>query len=230
MKLTAKTAVLHAALASVALLFACSITHRSGDYACTEQKDCETGRVCMQNFCVVSGAGIDAPTGGSGHVDAPPNPHPDAGNGCPPGCSTCNTGEHTCDIECGAVGAANCNSPITCPQGWTCNIDCKTNQACRAGITCTGSVACNITCSGAGACRDITCGGGPCDVQCTGSNSCTRNILCEDSCMCDVVCSGTGDQTCAQQPDGACGTFACNDTVNGGCRSQPAQFCQGTCQ
>lgn len=225
------------ALAATGLLFACSITHRSGDYACTTNADCESGRVCSMSFCVVTGSGtIDAPGGsGSGHADAPVNPHPDApdNNGCPPGCSSCDQGSHTCNIECGAVGAASCSQPIACPPDWTCNIDCRTNQACRAGISCTNAAACNIVCGGSGSCKNIACGDGPCNVMCIGSNSCSDNIACGNSCRCDITCTGTGDQTCQQgaidcQEPGFSGP-TCADQINGGCRSQPAQFCQSTC-
>jgi len=220
-----KLAVLWFALA----LAACSITHKSGDYACTQQSDCSGGRVCSQNFCVVPNGGIDAP---GTHADAPgthadaPGTHADAAT-CPPGCSSCNTGTMTCNIECGAAGAANCFQPITCPTNWNCNITCGTSGSCRQGVVCTNSNACNVTCSGATSCRGVKCGDGPCTVTCSGVGSCNRDVECGNSCQCNVNCTNLDLNTC---PQGQifCGN-AC-DGLNGGCTATPANACSNTCQ
>ena len=37
------------------LLGACSIQHRSDEYACTKQADCNNGRICTDGLCVVPG-------------------------------------------------------------------------------------------------------------------------------------------------------------------------------
>ena len=79
----------------VALVFAlatsCSITHKSGDFACSKTSDCNSGRDCVGGFCVVAGTeDIDAPVG---HPDGPSIDAP--ASGCPTQCSSCVTATHT---------------------------------------------------------------------------------------------------------------------------------------
>jgi len=191
-----------------ALATSCSISKKSGDFACTKQTDCNDGRVCSDGFCVISGTQeIDAATPGDGHAG-------DSGNGCPSQCSSCNVQTKSCVIDCAA--GANCND-IACPAGWSCDVKCNVEGACRAGISCTGSTGCTIECTAKNTCAGIVCGTGPCDVECSGVQSC-RQVTCGPSCACDVRC--TGSQSCTQGI--ACTSVACRTSATApGCTSEP---------
>jgi hypothetical protein len=166
----------------------CSISHRSDDFACTKQSDCSTGRTCTDGYCV-------APQLDSGvNTDGPTN--------CPAQCTSCNTNAKTCTIDCALNGTA-CNQQVTCPVGWSCNIDCSTPNSCRNGVTCANSQACTITCSGAQSCRTLTCGAGRCNVDCIGNGSC-RNVTCGQACACDITCQANSlcaNLTCKAPPN-----------------------------
>ncbi|MEO8846357.1 MAG: hypothetical protein ABI591_33350 [Kofleriaceae bacterium] len=175
----------------VALVFAvatsCSITHKSGDFSCTKTADCNTGRDCVDGFCVVSGTEtIDAP------VSTGDASHGDSGNGCPANCSSCDVTAHTCVIDC--ANGSNCTGPVVCPANYTCDVKCDTDNSCRNGVTCANTTSCKVECSGKGSCEDVTCGTSRCDVECTGVQSCKQGISCGASCACDVRCPGT--QSC----------------------------------
>ncbi len=195
----------------VALAAACSIHHRSDQYACTTNADCSDGRRCGADGFCVTGEVVDAPH----PVDAP-KPGGDAGNNCPPGCTTCNTTQKTCTINCQLT---NCTNTVKCPPGYRCDIQCNVDNACRNGIDCQQAASCNIDCTGKSTCQGVECGPGPCDVGCSGPSSC-RDVACNNSCACDVVC--TGSQSCSQGI--VCSSFACRGTNGIGCTSVPA-FC-----
>lgn len=191
------------------VLTACSVNHRSDQYACTKNTDCESGRECsIDGFCIVAGtATVDAPkTMG----DAPKG---DGGqNNCPPGCTSCNTTQKTCTINCQQT---NCSGQITCPAGYKCDIMCNADNSCRGGINCALGASCAISCDSRQSCENVTCGTGPCSVTCSGVQSC-RNVSCGQSCACDVICTGTG--SCQQGI--SCSSFACRSGL--GCTSAPA--------
>jgi len=198
----------------VALVFAlatsCSITHKSGAYACTKTSDCDSGRDCVGGFCVVSGTeDIDAP---GAHHDAPP---PIDGNGCPAQCSSCVIATHSCVIDC--QNGSNCNGNVACPAGWACDVKCDSDNSCRNGVSCAGTTSCKVECSGRSSCEDVVCGTGRCNVTCTGVQSCQKMIECGQSCGCDVTCNGS--QSC---PAGevTCTSAACD--LGTGCTSLPA--------
>ena len=197
----------------------CSINHRSGDYECTLQTDCEPGRLCIGNYCVVPGGGpIDAPknTDGprtDGSIDGPPNV-------CPPQCTSCDNPSKTCVIDCNLTSCTG-NQPIVCPTGWGCKIGCTTNNACASGINCNGAKSCEITCSGQGSCRMLECGTGDCNVQCIGQNSC-RGVNCGNSCACDVTCSTNASCEFLTCSDPLCDPFGKGCTSSGpNCDSCP---------
>src|SRR5678815_1332889 len=128
-----------AAVAAIAAAGACSIDHRSGDFACTKQSDCNGGRVCDDGFCTdpnAADAPTDRPDAADGHADA---------NECPSECTSCNPEAHTCVIDCNA--GANCDAQVTCPSGYTCDIRCNVGNSCRNGVDCQSSKGCSITCS-----------------------------------------------------------------------------------
>jgi hypothetical protein len=194
------------ALLGLIFFAACSVQHRSDEYACTKQSDCNSGRTCVGGFCVAQGgngpdAKIDGPSMGSG----------DASNGCPTGCSACNPAQHTCTIDC---RSSNCNGAVACPAGYRCDIMCDTDNSCRNGVDCTAGLACNVTCSGGNTCHNVTCGLGPCDINCSGASSC-KGVACNSSCACDVTCTGT--QSCGDTVQ--CTSLACK--VGLGCSSVP---------
>jgi hypothetical protein len=201
----------------------CSVSHRSGDYACTTQNDCKDGRTCSDGFCVVPGGSqIDA-----AKSDAP-KPPPDAPPAiCPAQCSSCNFGAKECRIDC---AVKNCvGAQVVCPPGWNCDVLCSTANSCRSpsgggtpGVTCAGTLSCNITCTGDNSCRGVACGAGPCNVDCAGGNSCV-GVRCNQACSCDVTC---GNNASCQGV--LCTSSVCFDQLNGGCSSQLAPTCD-TC-
>jgi hypothetical protein len=125
---------------AAALATSCSINHRSSDYACTQQSDCEAGRTCVGGFCVDDGLPKDARTGvdATTPVDARPvvDAQPDAPVQpvCPSQCTSCNFAMHECRIDCTQT---NCvTQAVVCPPGWNCDIACSTQGACDEGIDC----------------------------------------------------------------------------------------------
>lgn len=201
-----KSALLGLALA----LAACSVSHRTGDYACSRQEDCAQGRQCVQGFCVIPGGGSGGGVDAAHPIDArrPDGPS----NTCPPGCTSCDTGQKTCTIDCTQT---NCQDQVTCPAGYACDIRCDTDGACRNGIDCQLADSCKISCSSANTCRDVQCGLGACAVSCTGQGSC-RTVDCNASCACDVSCFGP--QSCSDSV--TCTSNLCRQGL--GCTSQPA--------
>lgn len=193
-----------AIVAVLAFVAACNVNHKSEQYACTKNLDCDPERVCNDGFCVQTGTIVDAARG-----DAPKG---DAGmTNCPPGCSTCNVQQKTCTIDC---MTANCTNTVSCPAGYKCEILCNTENSCRNGVNCQQSASCTVECSGKQACANVTCGAGPCDVACSGTQSC-KGVSCGSSCACDVVC--TGNQSCGEAIQ--CSSFACRS--GSGCTSEP---------
>jgi hypothetical protein len=184
----------------------CSVSHRSGDFACKTTADCSRDRTCVEGLCVVSavdaGAKADGPPIGDAAV-------------CPSQCTSCNVATKSCTIDCALSGNA-CNQAITCPAGWDCIIGCSTNGSCRNGINCQNSKSCTITCGAAQSCRNVSCGAGPCNIDCAGNGSC-RDVSCGASCACDVTCrinSACLNLTCKSPPD-------CTGPLPfGGCTSQ----------
>ncbi len=197
----------------------CSINHRSGEFACTVQADCDAARQCLNGYCIVPGGVIDAPK----TIDAPKRDAPMMIDSpmtvCPPQCTSCGEGK-TCKIDCGLTNCTG-NQPIVCPSGYNCAILCSTNNACTNGINCGAAASCAITCSGASSCRNVDCGDGHCDVKCQGQGSC-RGIDCSNSCACDVTCALTA----------SCDFLTCSssqcDPLGRGCTSM-APGCD-TCQ
>lgn len=194
----------------------CSINHRSGEFECSKQSDCPDGRVCTGGYCVVPGGTVDAPKSDGPAIDGTPGDGPM--NNCPPQCTSCDQGSHTCKIDCAVT---SCNSQVVCPTGWNCDVACTVSNSCRSGVKCpAGANSCNITCSGTGSCRSLECGTGKCDVACTGSMSC-RGVDCGNSCGCDVKC-GPGATCEAVQ----CTAFQCDTGL--GCSSMVVPSCR-TC-
>ncbi len=189
---------------AIALLAACSISHRTGDYACTKQSDCGNGRVCTDGFCVLPGS-VDAPNGSGNQHDAPQS-------GCPTACSSCNTGQKTCTIDC---RTKDCTQQVSCPAGYRCDIECNTDNACRNGVNCQLGISCMVNCSGKASCENVQCGLGPCDVACSGTGAC-KNVSCGNSCACDITC--TGSQSCSSGIQ--CTSLACRSGL--GCTSTPS--------
>lgn len=209
MKLAILTTGLAALLAFAISMPACDVNHKSGEYACSKNTDCDSGRICNEGFCIVSEKTVDAPRGDGPRGDA-------MGSSCPPGCTACNLSEKTCTINC--MAGANCTNTVTCPTGYKCDILCNTDNACRNGVNCQASKACNVECTGKQSCQNVQCGPGPCDVACMGVASC-KGVSCNSSCACDVAC--TGNQSCTSGIQ--CTSPACDS--GSGCTSMPL-FCR----
>lgn len=197
-------------LAVLLSLFAgCSITHRSGEFACGAGNTCPQGRICIDGFCVIPGAVDDGGLVDARKPDGGGHGAPDAGSGdCPAQCTSCQAtaNTRTCIIDC-KLDTTECAKAITCPSGFNCDVQCTTSNSCRNGVACPENGACNVTCSGQSSCQNISCGAGPCDVTCSGGESC-RTVGCNNSCACDITC---GD---ASRCEGiTCSSFQC-DTFN----------------
>jgi hypothetical protein len=187
----------------------CSINHRSGQFECDTQQDCDPGRSCSEGLCVMPG--------GDGGIDAKRDAPPDA-LVCPPQCTSCANGK-VCVIDCAA--GASCGGLVTCPAGFNCDIRCNTDNACRSGVSCTSAASCTIQCTGRSSCRGVTCGPGRCTVNCLAANSC-ETVSCGSSCACDVNCPFL---------NGACASVLCNRAACDtglGCSSTVALSCN-TC-
>jgi hypothetical protein len=166
-----------AALVGLALASAgCSVSHRSGDFACKLPSDCVDGRTCLDGFCVLP---VDS--------GIPDMPHADAAV-CPSVCTSCNPDQKTCIVDCALNGG--CQQAIACPLGFSCDVRCSVADACSKGVNCTGSTSCKIACSGVQSCRGLTCGFGVCNVSCSGSGACS-DVNCSTSCACDVTCNAS---------------------------------------
>lgn len=164
-------------LIAFALLSACSINERSGDYSCAVQTDCSSGRVCTDGLCIVGGTGSN-------------------GMGCPTGCTTCNVAAKTCAIDGG--------NTVTCPTGWDCAVTCSRQGSCSK-VDCDGAKSCTLTCSGTESCKDVRCRSGQCKVTCSGQNSCDA-VDCQSSCACDVTCAQNACNQNPLCPAPACAT------------------------
>lgn len=203
--LTLATIVVAAAAGS------CSINHRSDRLECPEGTECPPDRECVEGVCIP----ITAPPDG-----APPDtgePTVDAYT-CPPQCTTC-IGQ-VCIIDCSAAGA-NCTDQVRCPKGFSCDIRCNTDSACRSGIHCLDATECTIQCGGRDSCRGVMCGTGGCFLNCTGMNSC-ETVACEQSCACDVKCA-IGNNSCqnVQCTSDACEVGRGCSTMLPGCDTCP---------
>jgi hypothetical protein len=193
-----------------AVLAACSVDHRSDQFACDADNPCPTGRVCDRGLCVDDGGPDASPTD---VPDASPGtPDGERPDPCPPECTECNPDELTCLIDCGGDACGD-DEPVVCPEGWNCFILCDDDNTCRDGVDCGAAASCTISCGGDGSCRQLDCGSGPCTVKCDGQNSC-RGVECRFSCACDVTCDGPG--ACGESV--AC-DFGCNDIFDGGCNA-----------
>jgi len=215
------TALALALAATLALAAGCSVSHRSGDFACDSEQRCASGRTCVDGFCVVAAD--------SGVVDGPG----DAAV-CPSQCTTCNVAQKACVIDCASNNGA-CNQAVTCPAGWSCNVLCSLANQCNSGVLCGNATSCTIACGARQTCKTVTCGRGACNVTCTGNSSCS-SIGCGPG-ACNVNCTGNGacgavscglacacDVTCRL---GAC--LPANVTCKPGCASTMApQVCTST--
>lgn len=189
---------------ALAMAGSCSINHKSTEYECTSQSDCDPypGRTCVNGYCVTSGT-IDAGGDAGPVIDGPRDGAPD-GVTCPAQCTSCRPERMECVIDCATT---SCNNTVVCPTGWSCNIACSGSNSCTSGIDCSNATSCTIACSGIGSCRDLQCGTGKCTVGCTGKGSC-RDMDCSDSCACDISCTGgTQGASCEGNvcPDGCPG-------------------------
>lgn len=204
---------------ALALAAGCSVSHRSTDFACSSEQRCADGRTCVDGFCVLAAdSGV---------------PVSDAAV-CPSQCTTCNTAQRSCVIDC-AINNGACNQAVTCPAGWSCNVLCSLPNQCNTGVLCDNATSCTIACSARQTCKTVTCGRGACNVTCTGNTSCSAvgcglgacNVDCSGSSACSKVSCGLAcacDVTCRF---GSC--LPSNVTCKQGCTSGIApQVCIST--
>jgi hypothetical protein len=184
---------------ALALAAGCSVSHRSGDFACDTDQRCANGRTCVDGFCVLPAD--------SGVVDGP-RPTGDA-SVCPAQCTSCDIAQRTCAIDCSASNGA-CNQAISCPAGWNCNVTCSIANQCNAGISCGNATSCTIACTARQTCRNVSCGRGTCKLTCGGTASCGNSVTCGTG-ACSVACTGGG--SCGSAV--TCGTGACNVNCTG---------------
>ncbi len=190
-----RIAVACAVTALAAAVAGCQIDRRSPGFACDTTADCEGGRICDQGWCVDTGSPPDADPN---QPDADPNA-PDAGATdafvCPSVCSSCDI-DNFCIMNCPTAGS--CPTPVVCPPGVRCKVECNGIGSCAGGIDCSAAISCRIECTQQDSCGGlITCGDGLCRVECMGASSCTGGIDCDQSCACDTFCTGTGSCTIA---------------------------------
>ena len=187
---------------ALALACGCSVNRKTDGLRCSTQDQCTPmGRVCEMGYCVID-PGFQPD--GSLQLDAAV---------CPPECDSCNLAAHSCRIS-GRGGN------VTCPIGWSCEIQCASPGACTM-ISCDSASSCSITCAIDQACGPITCGAGACDVTCVanaGGPACGA-LTCGTG-KCSETCTGSGacgDLSCASScncnatclPSGACATMTC---------------------
>lgn len=203
MKLAPLAVAVSLAAAALSLAAGCSVSHKSGDFACDVQSDCANGRSCIDGFCVLPDDG--------GVPDALV---------CPSVCTSCSFDQKqkSCTIDCALNGG--CTQQVTCPTGFSCQVLCSRDGACSNGVSCLGATSCKITCSGTQSCRGLVCGLGVCNVACTGNASCGE-VSCGSSCACDVSCGGVAlcrNLTC--KPSCNIGTRGCT-SLAGNCNTCP---------
>jgi hypothetical protein len=119
----------------VVAIAACTVDRASDKLKCSLPADCTGGRTCVDGYCVVGGAKLDAPTN-----------------------MACDDAAKTCTIT--GTGGAN----VTCPAGYTCTVECTATSGCN-NIDCTGAKACTIHCDAVNGCHDISCGATPCTID-----------------------------------------------------------------
>lgn len=216
---------------ALALAAGCSLSHRSGDFACDAEQRCASGRTCVDGFCVIAAD--------SGVVGPPA----DAAV-CPPPCTSCNAAQRTCVIDC-AINNGACNQAVSCPAGWSCNVLCSLPNQCNSGVLCGNATSCMIACSARQTCQSVTCGRGACSVACTGNSSCSSvgcglgacsvncagngacgsAVKCGPACACDVTCRLgaaclAGDVTCKPGCASTMAPLVCTSALNG-CNTCP---------
>ncbi|HEX3763048.1 MAG TPA: hypothetical protein VHW23_30335 [Kofleriaceae bacterium] len=216
------------ALCTLALVLAgCSVSHRSGDFACDTGQRCADGRTCVDGFCVV--------VADSGLPDTalPPG---DAAV-CPSQCTSCDLAQKTCTIDC-ALNNGACSRAISCPASWSCNVECSVANQCNSGVSCGNATSCTIACSGRQTCRNVTCGRGACDLTCGGPGACGNDLACGTG-ACNVNCTGNAacggtiscgaacscDVTCRLAASCDATNITCKAGCNGPATGTPLTFC-----
>ncbi len=152
-----------------------------------------TGGAGGNNGTAGHGGSAGSPSGGSGNGGSvgPCHEKPEPpGAGCPAPCTSCNAGE--CVVDCSLT---DCESAVTCPQGFSCTVLCNKNRACRESfILCPETYACKIVCSDVEACEEtqITCDTGVCDLECGTQDEVCKGMwmLCDEK-ACSATCAGT---------------------------------------
>jgi hypothetical protein len=129
------------------------------------------------------------PPDGPGPPDAPIPP-------CPGFCTSC-TGT-ICVVDC---SGSRCTGGIdvTCPAGWTCQIDCVGSTACELGVVACSGESCVINCIGTDACDvgGARCSAPVCDITCSGSGACEEGGACCNGGDCGAQCTSVNGGNCS---------------------------------
>jgi hypothetical protein len=193
---------------------ACSINHRSDQFACENSRQCDSNQTCQDGFCVTGGQ-----PPGDGPITDPDGPLPPDAFVCPPQCTSCNSQTNTCTIDCN-ISATACTTAINCPAGFNCNVLCTRNNLCQ-NVNCSQAASCNVQCKGNSTCKNVTCGENKCDIECVGNLAC-QNVDCVNSCACDVTCGqGTSCVNVDCPVVGQNEPFGCSDFRPNVCTSEP---------
>ena len=186
----------------------CSIHHRSDEYACTKNTDCDTRPHCDDGFCVVAGHQIDAPT----RIDGPTRRRRRRQQ-LPARLHDVQLAQKTCTIDCQQrelhrhghlPRRLQVRHPVQHRQLVPQRRQLPRGRVVQRRVQRRSSRA-----------ENVAVRRGPCDVSCSGQQSC-RGVSCNNSCACDVAC--TGNQSCSTRHQ--CSRSRADSGL--GCTSVPA--------
>ena len=155
---------------------------------------------------------------------------------CPAACTGgCAAG--TCHIDCN--GPSACQTTVTCPSGFACEVQCGGTASCTgATITCPSKYACNVVCNGDCASAHVHCGTGRCDLSCGGGQKCSGTALlcgansCHATCAAGALPTVTCGSSCSCIGCGLDNGQSCttgNQCLSGFCPAQDHVCCDQDC-
>ena len=117
-----------------ALASSCSITHKSGDFACTKTSDCNTGRDCVDGFCVVLRHRADRFADWNRRGTARQRQRQQRLPG-----AVHELQRQPEDVRDRLPGRRRLQRPGRLPAGYSCDVKCDTDNSCRNGVECAGT-------------------------------------------------------------------------------------------
>jgi hypothetical protein len=132
----------------------------------------------------------EPPPDGAGPPDGPLDAGP-----CPGFCTSCSG--TTCVVDCSGDRCTGGVS-VTCPPGWTCQIDCLGTTACEVGVVSCSGESCVIHCVGGDACDvgGARCNATTCDIVCNGGGACEEGGACCNGGDCGSQCTSVNGGNC----------------------------------